>query len=54
MFMNEDDTVFRFSPYGVEIAFDGQQWKMILEKIDEGTYYVADVPFDTSVLTSYE
>lgn len=55
LFMSESDNLF-FSTYA-KLAFDGEQWKITLSKAWENEkcyYYVADVPFDTLMLSACE
>jgi len=55
LFMNESDNIF-FNTYA-KLAFDGEQWKITLGKAWENEkcyYYIADIPFDTSMLSACE
>ena len=54
LYMDENDTIFRFAPYNVKLAFDGEQWKLVFAAPEDDINYVADVPFDTSMLSGCE
>lgn len=54
LYMDENDNIFRFAPDFVTLAFDGEQWKLVSGRSKDGLYYVADVPFDTSMLSGCE
>lgn len=54
LYMDENDNIFRFAPDFVTLAFDGEQWKLVSGRNKDGLYYVADVPFDTSMLSACE
>ena len=54
LYMDENDNIFRFAPYDITLAFDGEQWKFVFGLSKDGLNYVADVPFDTSMLSGCE
>ncbi len=52
LFMNEDDTIFLVP--NATLAFDGEQWKLYFNSLQDGNGYIADIPFDSSLLAAYE
>lgn len=54
LYMDENDNIFRFAPYPITLAFDGEQWKFVFGASKDSWNYVADVPFDTSMLSACE